>query len=143
LPLIAYIWGASEGVIITFVVLNITWPIFFSVLTSLRLIKRDWEEAASVVGLKGWNYFRYFLAPASVPGLITGSIIGLGDGWQTLVATEVIVRTPIGLGGFFDAHSTNPVVTTFGVCVFLVFIFILNRALWTPLLLWSQRHMEE
>ena len=143
LPIVTYLFGASEWVILAFLFLNITWPIFFSVLTSLRLIRRDWEEAVEIMGLKGWPYYLKFLIPASLPGLITGSIIGLGDGWQALVATEVIVQTKIGLGGFFDLHATDPAITTYGVLVFLAFIFIINRLIWTPLMLWSQKQMEE
>ncbi|MBI3626894.1 ABC transporter permease subunit, partial [Candidatus Uhrbacteria bacterium] len=91
LPLAVAYWGPSNGTVILFLVFAIIWPIFFSVVSALKMVKRDWEEAVEMADLKGFHYIRYFLLPISIPSLITGSIIGLGDGWEALVATEMIV----------------------------------------------------
>ena len=48
-----------------------------------------------------------------------------------------------GLGSFFDAYSTNPTVTTFGILGLLVLIFSINKLIWLPLLDLSHRKMEE
>ena len=106
-------------------------------------MKRDWEEAVEVAGLKGFDYVRNFLWPISAPGLITGSIIGLGEGWEALVATEIIVEIKDGLGSFFQSFSTNASVTAFGILGLLILIFSMNKILWLPLLEWSHRKMEE
>jgi NitT/TauT family transport system permease protein len=143
LPLVTYLWGASGLTVIVFLVFTIIWPILFSTISSLRLIRKDWDETVQISGLKGWKYIRYFLLPASIPGIVTGSIVGLGEGWEALVATEIIVHLDTGLGSFFDEHSTNPAVTAFGILGFLLFIFAFNRILWIPLLEWSHRKLEE
>jgi ABC-type nitrate/sulfonate/bicarbonate transport system permease component len=143
LPLATYLWGASGTTVIVFLVLTVMWPILFSIISSLHLIRKDWEEAVQISGLKGWAYVRYFLIPVTVPGIVTGSIVGLGEGWEALVATEIIAQVKSGLGGFFEEFSHNPTVTAFGIFGFLLFIFAVNRVLWIPLLNWSHRSLEE
>lgn len=143
LPLIMFLWGASDGVVIFFLVITVIWPIFFSIVSSLKLIRRDWEEAARIYRLRGFNYIRYFLFPVSIPGLITGTIIGLGEGWEAMVATEIIVGLKTGLGSFFRSFSQNPAITAFGVLGFLLLIFAINKLIWLPLLEWSHHKLEE
>ena len=143
LPLITLAWGKSEGTIIFFLVITIIWPIFFTVVSQLKLLKSDWQEAVQISGLKGFKYLKYYLWPASLPGLITGSIIGLGEGWEALVATEIIVNHPVGLGGFFQSYSNSTSITALGIFGLLLLIFSVNKLIWLPLLEWSHRQNEE
>jgi ABC-type nitrate/sulfonate/bicarbonate transport system permease component len=143
LPLAVYLWGVSGITVILFLIVTIIWPIFFSIISSLKLVKRDWEEVVKMANLSGWNYFRKFLFPSTIPGLITGSIIGLGEGWEALVATEIIVGVHSGLGSFFHLYSNNAQVTILGILGFLLVIFSINKIIWLPLLEASHRIMEE
>jgi len=139
LPLATLVWGASNVTVIFFLVVTIIWPLFFSIISSLKSVNREWSEAAQIAGLRGWNYLRLFLLPVSLPGVITGSIIGLGEGWEALVATEIIAGVPQGLGKFFQDSTQYPVVTAFGILGLLIVIFSLNKLIWLPLLEWSHR----
>jgi len=143
LPLAVYFWGPSNLTVVAFLIVTIIWPIFFSVVSSLKLIRRDWEEVAQITNLKGSNYFKNFLFPVTVPGLITGSIIGLGEGWEAVVATEIIVKVHGGLGNFFGAHASDAQLTIFGILGFLLLIFCINKIIWLPLLEISHKLMEE
>lgn len=143
LPLTVYFLGVNSATIILFLIVTIIWPIFFSVISSLKLIQKDWEEVVEIVGLKGWKYLVYFLWPISIPGLITGTIIGLGDAWEAMIATEIIVGIKSGLGNFFNFYSKNPTITAFGILGFLLLIFSVNKLIWLPLLEYSHRRMEE
>ncbi len=134
LPIAILYWGKSNFTIIFFLVLAIIWPIFFSVMSSLKLIKNEYQEAITIYNLTGWRKIKYFLFPASIPGLITGSIVGLGDAWEALVATEIIVGITTGLGAFFQGFSTNPQITAFGILGLLMIIFTINKMIWLPLL---------
>ena len=143
LPVATFYWGASNFSVIFFLSIAIIWPILFSIISSLKLIKHDWEEAAEIMGLRGVNYLRYFLWPMSVPSLITGSIIGLGDGWEALVATEIIIGVKGGLGRFFQFFANNPEITIFGILGVLVIVFSINKLIWLPLLEWSHEKVSE
>lgn len=143
LPLSTLILGKSNTTVIFFLIVTIVWPILFSIISSLKLIKHDWEEAAEISGIQGANYLRHFLWPISVPGLVTGSIIGLGEGWEALVATEIIMSMNTGLGSFFGAYTTNAEITALGVLGLLILIFSMNKLIWLPLLEASHKRMEE
>ncbi len=143
LPLATLLWGPSNSTVILFLVVTVIWPIFFSIISSLKLIKRDWEEVVDIMGVRGWRYLKDFLLPVSIPGLITGSIIGLGEGWEALVATEIIIGIQSGLGNFFQSSSSDPTVTVFGILGLLIVIFVINRLLWLPLLEWGHERTED
>lgn len=142
LPLASFLWGVSDTTVVVFLVVTILWPIFFSIISSLKLIRHDWKEAVEITGLSGLSYIRKFLLPITIPGLITGTIIGLGEGWEALVATEMIVGIKNGLGPFFQSFSHNIAITSFGILGFLILIFSINKLLWLPLLEWGHRQME-
>lgn len=143
LPLAVLFLGASNYTVVFFLVLTIIWPVLFSLISSLKLIRRDWEEVAEISGLRGWSYLKSFLIPISFPGLITGSVIGLGEGWEALVATEIIVGKTSGLGSFFGHFSTNTTVTALGILGLLIVIFSINKLIWLPLLEIGHREMGE
>ena len=143
LPTAVYFFGESSLTVIFFLVVTVIWPIFFSVITTLRMTKREWEEAVHMAGLKGRSYLTGFLWPVSIPGLVTGSIIGLGEAWEALVATEIILHIPTGLGSFFGRFASSPQVTAFGILGFLILIFSINKLVWSPLLEKSREAFEE
>jgi NitT/TauT family transport system permease protein len=142
LPVAVYLWGATNVTIIFFLILTIMWPILFSIISSLKLIRQDWQEVTQVYNLRGLKYLTYFLIPASLPGFITGSIIGLGEGWEAVIATEIIVGAREGLGNFFQTFSNNVTVTALGIFGFLLLIFVINKFVWLSLLEWSHKRME-
>ncbi len=143
LPIATVLFRPSNLLVIFFLTLAIIWPIFFSVVSQLRLIRHDWEEAVAISQLSGASYLRLFLLPASMPGLITGSIVGLGDGWEALVATEIIIRTRSGLGSFFQSYASHATITAFGILGLLILIFSINKLIWLPLLEQSRILYEE
>ena len=106
-------------------------------------MRHDWLEAVQISGLKDLDYFTKFLLPISIPGLITGTIIGLGEGWEALVATEIIVKARGGLGGFFASFSQSIPITTFCILGLLLSVFSINKLVWLPLLEKSHHQMEE
>ncbi|MEO8637400.1 MAG: ABC transporter permease subunit [Candidatus Taylorbacteria bacterium] len=143
LPIAVLYLGAKGSTVIFFLILSIIWPIFFSILSSLRQLRHDWVEVVSLSGIRRFDYMRLFLIPVTTPALVTGTIIGLGDGWEALVATEIIVGTRSGLGNFFNSFGGNAEVTLLGIIVFLTVIFAINKIIWLPLLDWSHHITEE
>ena len=127
LPLAVIYIGKNDSTVILFLVLAMLWPILFSVISSLKLIKNEYQEAVDIYGLKGFKRLRYFTFPASVPGLITGSIVGLGEAWEAIIATEIIIGMQTGLGPFFQSFSNNPKITMFGILGVLMIIFAINK----------------
>ena len=143
LPLAVTFFGASNATIIIFLVITMIWPILFSVISSMKLIKSEWSEAVAISKLSRWNYLTKFLWPVSAPALVTGSIIGVGEGWEAVVATEIIVGSQSGLGAFFGKFSENPTTTALGILALLIIIFSLGKLIWMPLLEKTHKRLEE
>jgi ABC-type nitrate/sulfonate/bicarbonate transport system permease component len=143
LPIAVHYLGHSEATIIFFLVLTIIWPIIFSIISSLKQVSRSWREAITISRISGFQYIRYFLLPVTTPGIVTGAIIGLGEGWEALIATELLLNTERGLGPFFGTFSDNTIATLMGVFVFLSLIFVINKFVWLPLLEKSHRLVEQ
>ena len=142
-PIVVLTFGATTLTIIIFLVITVIWPILFSIVNALKLIKKEYHEVAEIYGLRGWKKLRYFSLPASIPGVVTGSMIGLGEGWEALVATEIIMKSKSGLGNFFEQNSTNGIFTALGILGLMLIIFSLNRLLWAPILNRVYTRMEE
>ncbi len=143
LPLAVMYWGKSTGTVVFFLVVAMIWPILFSIISSLKLIKNEYHEAITIYGLKGWKRIKYFIFPASVPGLVTGAIVGLGEAWEAIIATEIIINIRSGLGPFFQTFADNPKITLFGILGLLMIIFSINKILLLPLLERSHSLVEE
>ena len=134
LPIAVHYWGNSTGTIIFFLVITIIWPIIFSIVSALKQAEKSFTEAVYISRIRGFDYVRYYLFPLTAPGIVTGAIIGLGDGWEALIATEIILQAKTGLGPFFQSFSDNSAMTLFGVLVFLSVIYTINKFIWLPLL---------
>jgi NitT/TauT family transport system permease protein len=140
LPIAILYFGRTDANVIFFLVLAIIWPVLFTTMNSIKQSDRDWREAVSMSRLRGLDYLRLYLIPLSLPGFITGCVIGLGEGWEALIATEIIVATTAGVGSFFSMVANDPTLTAFGILMFLSVIFALNKLVFIPLLDWSHRY---
>lgn len=143
LPIAVNFWGDGEGTIILFLVITVIWPIIFSIVSSLKQAEKSLSEAVFISRISGFDYIRYYLFPLTAPGIVTGAIIGLGDGWEALIATEIILQTKTGLGPFFQIFADNSSMTALGVLVFLSVIYTVNKFIWLPLLEKSHELVEE
>lgn len=142
LPIAVHYYGDSELTIIVFLALTIIWPIVFSIMSAVKQADKSWSDAVKMSKISGWHYVRLYLFPVTAPGVVTGAIIGLGDGWQALIATELLLGTEKGLGTFFGGFADNSGVTLLGIVVFLSFVFAINKFIWLPLLERSHRLVE-
>lgn len=144
LPLAVNYFGSSNITVISFLVITMVWPMLFAVASSVKLVKAEWQEAAQIYGATGIKRFLYFGLPTSYPGLITGAIVGLGEGWEAVVGAEIISGyKDAGLGNFFAANGETGSVALFGIFALLLMIFVMNRILFLPLLEKSHKLLSE
>lgn len=144
LPLVVRVFGAGNTTVIIFLVVTIIWPLLFAIISAQKLVKEGWNEAAEIYNARGWRRLVYYVLPLSFPGLVTGSIVGLGEGWEALVGAEIIVGLQgHGLGSFFSLNSGSSSIVLFGVFALLLCIFVMNRLLWLPLLDRSHKLLSE
>jgi NitT/TauT family transport system permease protein len=84
-----------------------------STVHGVKAVDEELIEAAKTLGANNYNVLRKVVIPAATPSIITGMRIGLGIGWMSIVAAEMVgLREGLGLGyylwvnydsyGFYD-----------------------------------------
>jgi NitT/TauT family transport system permease protein len=115
------------------------WYLFFNIISGLRAIPPDLEEAARSYGLTKRLYFRRLVFPALIPALITGSITAFGGGWNTLILAEYLLGgkfSVLGVGDLLNVGLTEPNGYPLFVAALLglvATVITLNELLWKPL----------
>ncbi|MFA6279054.1 MAG: ABC transporter permease subunit [Candidatus Paceibacterota bacterium] len=145
IPFFIYFFGYTGQMIILFAVSSIIWPILFAVLTAIKNAHRDLSDAATIFGAKGLKRIPYYLAPLSFPAILTGSIVGIAIGWESVIGAEIIVNSISGFGAFIRSASISGInqAAIAGILVILILVFVVNRMVWAPLLAESAKRYAE
>jgi ABC-type nitrate/sulfonate/bicarbonate transport system permease component len=135
IPIFHMIFGYSDLMIVIFVATTVIWPILFYTLSAVHGAREDLNDAATVFGATGIRRLQHYLMPLSLPAIVTGSIVGMSIGWESVIGVEIIGNIG-GIGTFLTrADGSVPTATlTVGIIAILCLVFIINRLLWTPLL---------
>lgn len=135
LPVMIAVVGRGTPTIVIFLVIEMIWPIIFTTLSAVKTTREDLSEAATIFQAKGFSRLRYFILPSLFPSIVTGSIVGWGEAWETIIGAELIAGKD-GIGAFIGKtyNSGNTFVFAITVLILLLFVFILNRLIWLPLL---------
>lgn len=130
LPLIIIWFGIGEFAKILVIYLGILPSIVIATADGLRSVAQDKVNAARSLGATRSQVVTLILLPHALPSILTGIRIGLGTGWATLVAAELIAANQ-GLGfmikGAADFLVTDVVIL--GIIVIAVISIGLELAL--------------
>jgi NitT/TauT family transport system permease protein/taurine transport system permease protein len=74
--------------------------------TGVRQIERPIFEAAAMLDVTGWRYWREVLVPGALPSIFTGLRLSLQASWTTLVAAE-LVGAVAGLGSILNQAAQD------------------------------------
>jgi len=131
-----------EGASVLMLLTGMLWYLFFNLLSGVRSLAPDLEEAARSFGLKGRGFFRRVLLPGLFPALVTGSITAFGGGWNTLIVAEYL-RVPgahslsvLGIGQQIDiGYSENGGTALMVAALFTLVatVLVINELIWKPL----------
>ena len=145
LPLIVIWCGIGEFSKVLLIYLAIFAPIAISTATGVRTVDPIKLRAAQSLGATRWQLIRHVILPSALPEILTGVRIGLGVGWSTLVAAELIAATS-GLGFMVQSAAQFLVtdVVVLGILVIALIAFAMEmglRALQHKLVPWhGQSH---
>ncbi|KOC91145.1 taurine ABC transporter permease TauC [Winslowiella iniecta] len=130
LPLMVIWFGIGETSKILLIYLAIFAPVALSALAGVKSAQQVRLRAAQSLGASRWQVLWYVVLPGALPEILTGLRIGLGVGWSTLVAAELIAATR-GLG--FMVQSAGEFLATdvvlAGIAVIAVIAFTLELGL--------------
>jgi NitT/TauT family transport system permease protein len=135
---------SPEGASILMLMTGMIWYLFFNLLSGIRSIPPDLEEAARSFGLKGRKFLRRVLVPGSFTALITGSITAFGGGWNTLIVAEYLkVGTSqslsvLGIGqmidiGFAESNAGGYPLMVSALFALIATVIAINELIWKPL----------
>lgn len=145
LPLIVIWCGIGELSKVLLIYLAIFAPIAIATATGVRTVDPAKLRAAQSLGATKVQLIRHVILPSALPDILTGIRIGLGVGWSTLVAAELIAATS-GLGFMVQSAAQFLVtdVVVLGILLIALIAFALEmglRALQRKLVPWhGQSH---
>lgn len=145
LPLIVIWCGIGELSKVLLIYLAIFAPIAIATANGVRTVDPTKLRAAQSLGATRSQLIRHVILPNSLPDILTGVRIGLGVGWSTLVAAELIAATS-GLGVMVQSAAQFLVtdVVVLGIFVIALIAFAMEmglRALQRKLVPWhGQSH---
>nr|WP_295475439.1 taurine ABC transporter permease TauC [uncultured Pseudomonas sp.] len=143
LPLIVIWFGIGELSKVLLIYLAIFAPIAIATATGVRNVDPAKLRAAQSLGASRAQLIRHVILPAALPDILIGIRIGLGVGWSTLVAAELIAATN-GLGFMVQSAAQFLVtdVVVLGIFVIALVAFAMElglRALQRRLVPWHGR----
>ncbi|HPU81523.1 taurine ABC transporter permease TauC [Accumulibacter sp.] len=130
LPLIVIWFGIGELSKVLLIFLAIFAPIAIATAGGVRQVSQNRLRAAQSLGATRWQLLRFVVLPSAVPDILTGIRIGLGTGWSTLVAAELVAATS-GLGFMVQSAAQFLVtdVVILGIAVIALIAFALELSL--------------
>ncbi|GAB2178783.1 ABC transporter permease subunit [Dongia sp. agr-C8] len=134
LPLVIIWFGIGETAKIILLSLAMFAPIVISAQAGVRSVAQGRIQAAQSLGAGKLQIFRHVVLPNALPEILTGLRLGIGSGWATLVAAELVAATQ-GLG-FMTLSAAQFLVTD------VVFVGILTIAALATLFLAALRLLE-
>lgn len=130
LPLMVIWFGIGETSKILLIYLAIFAPVAMSALAGVKSAQQVRIRAAQSLGASRAQVLWLVILPSALPEILTGLRIGLGVGWSTLVAAELIAATR-GLG--FMVQSAGEFLATdvvlAGIAVIAIIAFGLELGL--------------
>lgn len=139
LPLIVIWFGIGELSKVLLIALAIFAPLVIATATGVAHTPEARIRVARSFGATRAQVLRHIVLPNALPDLMTGLRVGLGVGWSTLVAAELVAATR-GLGFLVQsaAQFLSTDIVVLGILVIAVVAFGLELALralqrrWVP-----------
>ena len=97
LPLTIIWFGIGDLGKIVLIYLAVFAPLALNARAGVRSVSLEQIHAAYSMGASRLQVIRHVILPAALPEILTGMRIGIGFGWTTLVAAEMVAATA-GLG---------------------------------------------
>jgi taurine transport system permease protein len=104
---LAIVWlGLGDAAKLMVIFVSAFVPSVINSYTGVRQIERPIFEAAAMLDVKGWRYWREVLIPGALPSIFTGLRLSLQASWTTLVAAE-LVGAVAGLGQILNQAAQD------------------------------------
>lgn len=98
IPLAIFIFVSGGSIFIVFI--GMVFPIILNTIQGVKSTDVRLIDAAKTLGARESMIVEKVIIPSAFPSIMTGLRIGLGVGWMAIVAAEMVIQSPVGLGYF-------------------------------------------
>jgi taurine transport system permease protein len=143
LPLMIIWFGIDETSKVLLIFLSVLAPVALGARSGVKSAAIEQIHAAYSFGANRWQVMRHVILPSALPEILTAMRIGIGFGWTTLVAAEMVAATK-GLGYMVLSASqflqTSTVIMGIIVIAIIAYAFdLLMRFIERKLVPWKGR----
>jgi len=134
-------FGGMEVISIALALTGMQWYLLFNLLAGVQRVPSDLKESLRSLGLSRGEIHRRLVLPASMPSLVTGSVVAWGGTWNALILSEYVVYR----GRVFEVLGVGALINraTFGtgdrtllflsLAALVVTVVTFNRLVWDRL----------
>ncbi len=137
LPLMIIWFGIGEMSKVLLIFLSVLAPVALGARSGVRSAAIEQIHAAYSFGASRWQVMRHVILPSALPEILTAMRIGIGFGWTTLVAAEMVAATK-GLG--YMVLTASQFLQTSTVIMGIIVIAIIAYA-FDMLMRWIERRV--
>ena len=137
LPLLVIWFGIGETTKILLIFFSILAPVIISSAHGVLSHQKNRERAALSLGATRAQVLKYVILPTALPHILTGIRIGLGVGWSTLVAAE-LVAADRGIGFMVQSAAQFLITDTVVLGIIVIAIVAVSFELF---LRWLQKQL--
>jgi NitT/TauT family transport system permease protein/taurine transport system permease protein len=95
---LAVLWLGISWRSVTFIIFNtVFFLVFYNTLMGVQTVPRALRASILTLGGSRWDIVREVLLPGALPSILVGMRVGVGYGWRSLIAAEIIASGQ-GLG---------------------------------------------
>ena len=137
LPLLVIWFGIGESTKVLLIFFSILAPVIISSTHGVLSHQLNRERAALSLGASQSQVFWHVILPTALPHILTGIRIGLGVGWSTLVASE-LVAADRGIGFMVQSAAQFLITDTVVLGIIVIAIVAVSFELF---LRWLQKQL--
>jgi NitT/TauT family transport system permease protein len=134
-------FNLDPNIWLTFLImLGAQWYILFNVIAGASVFPNDLKEAAAVLRLRSWYWWRRVILPGIFPYYVTGALTASGGAWNASIVAEIVkwgdtTLKAKGIGAYIAQATTDgdyPRVVL-GITAMSIFVIVFNRLVWRKL----------
>jgi len=130
LPLMIIWFGIGETSKILLIFLSVFAPIVIGTRAGVRSAAIEQIHAAYSFGATRWQVLCHIILPAAMPEILTAMRIGIGFGWTTLVAAEMVAATQgIGYMVLSASQFLQTPIVIMGIVIIAVIAYLFDLAM--------------
>jgi ABC-type nitrate/sulfonate/bicarbonate transport system permease component len=122
-PVAMLMFGLGNPSTVFIIVMTAFPPIAIATVSGLRSVPKEMVRVGEMAGMGQWRSFVEIHLPAAATSVLTGLRVGLANGWRVLIAAEMVIYVPVGLGYSIYQSRWSLMYDEAFVCILVICLF--------------------